>query len=62
MVPSIRASAVAHAPTTTELPSECHMPSLAQASAHHCRVKPVGGKANVLDELNALTTTRSSGA
>ncbi len=35
---------------------------LAQASAHHFQVKPVGGKANVLEVLKALSTTRSSGA
>ncbi len=54
--------AVAHRPTITELPSERHIPVLDQASAHHFRVKPVGGKANVFDELNALSTTRSKGA
>ena len=54
--------AVAPSPTTAELASDFHMPSLFQASAHQCSVKPVGGKAKVRELLNALTTTRSSGA
>jgi hypothetical protein len=62
MVPSTSAITVAPRPTITELPSEAHMPSLFHASAHQRSVKPLGGKANVRDELNALTTTRSSGA
>ena len=62
MVPSTRAMAVAASPMTTELPSDVHIPSLCQAVRHHCRVNPVGGKANDLELLNALTTTNSSGA
>ena len=62
MVPSTRAIAVAHNPTTTELPRARHMPALDQASDHHFNVKPVGGKANVLEALKALISTSSSGA
>ena len=43
MVPRIRAIAVAHSPTSTELPSARHIPSLDQASRHHRSVNPVGG-------------------
>jgi hypothetical protein len=54
--------AVAPMPTTTELASDFHMPSLLAASAHHRNVKPLGGNANVREELKALITTKSNGA
>src|SRR3954453_5336041 len=57
MVPSTNAIAVAARPTTTEVPTDFHIPSLCHAVTHHCVVKPLGGKANVRDELNALTST-----
>ena len=62
IVPNTRAIAVAPRPTTTEFTSDFHMPSLFQASTHHAHVNPVGGNANVREELNALRTTRSKGA
>ena len=61
MVPSTNAIAVAPRPTTTELASDFHIPSLCHAVTHHCVVNPVGGKANVREELNALTSTRAKG-
>jgi hypothetical protein len=61
MVPSTNAIAVAPTPTTAELASDFHMPSLCHAVTHHCVVKPLGGKANVREELNALTSTRANG-
>ena len=55
------AIAVAPRPTVTELASDFHIPSLCHAATHHCVVKPLGGKAKVRDELNALTSTRAKG-
>src|SRR4051795_988145 len=62
IVPSTSAITVAPTPTTAELASDFHMPWLLAASTHHSNVKPLGGNANDRDELNALMTTKSSGA
>jgi hypothetical protein len=61
MVPSTNAIAVAASPTTTELASDFHIPSLCHAVTHHRVVNPLGGKAKVRDELNALTRTSAKG-
>ncbi len=60
-VPSTRASAVAPRPTLTLVQSADRAPALSSVRRHHSSVSPLGGKPNVRDELNELTSTSSSG-
>ncbi|ANF31903.1 hypothetical protein A0130_09650 [Leifsonia xyli] len=61
IVPSTRAMAAAHSPQSTEVASASAAPREWNASSHHCSVKPGGGKENVRELLNELSTIRSSG-